>query len=154
MTIQPSASTCCISRATAAAAFDVFGVTCRVLLAGADSAGLQSVARLTCPPGAGAPPHRHAQAETFHILCGRLEVRVDETCHELGAGDLVHVRPWAVHAFLNRSTEPVEFIAIGAPAGHEHFFAEADALTQAGDFTPAHAAAVCGRHGIELVETP
>lgn len=132
----------------------VFGVDCRVLLDGASSGGTCSIALLTCHPGPGAPLHRHAEAETFLVLRGRLFLMVDGRNHDLGPGDLMHVRPGQVHSFGNPSGEDVEFIAIGTPAGHERFFRDADELARSGGFTPQAAHGVCARHGIELVPDP
>lgn len=122
-----------------------------MLLDGASSGGTHSAARLVCPPGLGAPPHRHVEAETFHVVRGTRTVHADGARHELHPGDLIHVRPWVVHHFGNGTAEPVEFLAFGAPAGHERFFADADALARSGRFNPETAAEVCRRHGIELV---
>lgn len=140
-----------ITRGADVAPLDVFGTQVTLLADGAATGGACSVARIVCPPGAGAPPHRHAEAETFHVLQGRLTVTLDGRAAELQAGDLVHVAPHAPHDFRNLSGEPVTFLALGMPAGHEAFFRDADELARTGRFNPATAAEVCRRHGIELL---
>lgn len=140
-----------ISRGGALAPLDVFGTQVYLLAEGATTGGACSVARIVCPPGAGAPPHRHAEAETFHVIRGELTVNLDGRDQVLRAGDLVHVAPHAPHAFGNASAGPVEFLALGQPAGHEAFFRDAEELARTGRFNPATAAEVCQRHGIELL---
>lgn len=130
---------------------DVFGVQVRVLVGGGESGGACSIARLTCPKGTGAPPHRHAHAENFYVVRGVLTVQRDEKTLQLLPGQLVHVAPGRVHAFQNAGDEEVEFLAMATPAGHELFFRDADALARSGQFTPENAAALCQSHGIELV---
>ena len=130
---------------------DVFGVTVQVLLGSDESDGVFSLARIRCAPGCGAPVHRHAQSETFHVLRGELTAVCDGRVERLQAGDLVHIRPGASHSFANEGPEEVEFIATASPAGHEAFFREADALARSGGFNPHSAAQLCQRHGIELV---
>lgn len=141
-----------VTRANEARILDVFGVRVTVLAGGEESEGTCSIARLVCPPGCGAPPHRHSEAENFHVIRGVLSVQLDGENIELRPGDLIHVAPGAVHAFQNATAEDVEFYAVATPAGHERFFREADALAKSGGFNPQSAAELCRRNGIELVQ--
>jgi quercetin dioxygenase-like cupin family protein len=122
-----------------------------VLLEGAASGGQCSVSRLTCHPGPGAPLHRHNQVESFLIVEGRLRVHVDGVDYDLEPGDFVRVPEGLPHGFSNITEEECVFLSIATPAGHEHFFRDADALAKTGGFFPAAAAEMCLRHGIELV---
>lgn len=140
-----------ITRVNSAPALDVFGVQVTLLASGDGTNGACSIARIVAPPGTGAPRHRHAEAETFHVLRGQLTVHLDGQDHTLASGDLVHVAPHIAHDFRNLSSAPVEFVALGMPAGHEHFFRDADELARSGRFTPEAAGALCQRHGIELL---
>lgn len=140
-----------IARAATAPVLDVFGVQVTLLAGGDGTNGACSIARIVCLPGTGAPRHRHVEAETFHVLRGRLTVHLDGRDHTLEPGDLVHVAPRAVHDFRNLASEPAEFVALGMPSGHEDFFRDADELARSGRFTPETAGALCQRHGIELL---
>lgn len=140
-----------VARAASAPVLDVFGVRVRVLAGGAETDGACSIALLDCPPGMGAPRHRHAEAEDLHVIRGTLTVQLGDETLRLGPGDLVHVRPGTIHAFRNATDADVEFLAIETPAGHELFFRDADELARAGRFNPETAAEACRRHGIELL---
>lgn len=150
MTTQDE-KTWAVLRAGEGKVLDVFGVQVTLLAGAGETAGACSIARLCCPPGTGAPLHRHAETERFHVLSGALTVQAEGETILLGPGDTAVVEPWAVHSFSNGSSEEVEFIAIGTPAGHEDFFHEADELARSGRFNPETAAELCTSHGIELV---
>lgn len=139
-------------RAGQAQPLNVFGVTVSVLLDGAATRGAQSICHLVCPPGAGAPPHRHAaEDETFYVVAGRFSVRCGEVVQTLGPGDFVYFPRGVVHDFKNIGTTDGVMIGAGTPAGHEHFFRDADELARTGRFNPTTATEVCVKHGIELV---
>jgi len=141
-----------VVRGNAVVPLNVFGVTVASLVGGAETGGACSVAHLICPPGAGAPPHRHAQAENFYVIRGQLTVRIGNESHGAGDGDFVYIPPSAPHAFQNTGKSDVEFLAVGIPGGHEEFFREADELARSGRFNPETAAELCTRHGIELLQ--
>jgi quercetin dioxygenase-like cupin family protein len=130
---------------------DVFGTRVTVLGGGRETAGAFSLARVVCPAGTGAPPHTHAETEHFHVLRGKLTVRLGGDRTELNPGDSIHIPSGAPHAFSNEAAEEVEFLSIATPAGHENFFRDADELARSGRFNPATAAALCRQHGIELL---
>jgi quercetin dioxygenase-like cupin family protein len=139
---------------TAASPLNVFGVGVTLLLDGAATGGSHVVARLVCAPGAGAPPHRHAEAESFCVTEGAVEIWSGGTWTVFAAGDFAHVPPGEAHAFRNTGTVPAHILNISAPAGHDRFFREADALHREGRFTPETAAQVCDATGIELLPPP
>lgn len=133
------------------ATLDVFGTRVTVYGGGQETAGAASMARVVCPPGTGAPPHTHFETEHFHVLRGRLSVRLGGETHELLPGDTIHIPSRAPHAFSNLTGEELEFFAVASPAGHEHFFRDANELARSGRFTPATAAELCQKHGITLL---
>lgn len=140
-----------LTRADSAPKYDVFGVTVAVLLDGPATQGSHAVYHVTCPPGAGAPVHRHAQAENFYVIEGRFSIRSGEETLTLGPGDFAHVPGGVVHDFRNSGTTSGVLIGMGTPAGHETFFREADELARSGRFNPDTAAELCQRNGIELL---
>lgn len=133
-------------------ALNVLGVEVRILADGEATGGHAVLSLIACGPGAGAPPHRHAAAEHFHVISGSLGVWWTGKWHTLAAGDFVHVAPDDPHAFRNDGSEPAIFLNVGTPSGHEHFFREANEMASAGALSPEEAAALCRRHGIELAE--
>lgn len=136
-----------IARAAETPALDVFGVRVQVLSATEDC----SIARVICPPGCGAPMHRHIETECFVAVRGEITVLSDNDPVILAVGDTATVAPWQNHTFRNDTAEEVEFLTIGTPGEHAKFFADAHALAESGNFNPATAAEVCARHNIELV---
>lgn len=133
------------------AALDVFGVAVRPLLGGDCTSGACSIARIDCPPGTGAPLHRHRHGEAFYLLSGQVTLTCGSQSWVLQPGDFAAVPPGAIHAFRNESGQAASLLNVGTPAGHELFFRDADALARTGQFTPESAAGVCRLHHIELV---
>lgn len=140
-----------VTRASEARILDVLGVGVTILAGAEATSGECSVAKIVCPPGVGAPPHRHVETERFHVIRGTLTVGTEGGEITLGPGDMAIISPWALHSFSNRTDSPAEFIGIGTPGGHEAFFLAMDELSRSGRFSPEAAAEVCRGHGIELV---
>lgn len=58
-----------------------------------------------CPPGQGhLCPHRHAQAEIYHILEGKGEVTIDGVTSRVEAGSTVFIPGDAEHGMVNTGT--------------------------------------------------
>ena len=58
-----------------------------------------------CPPGQGhLCPHRHAQAEIYHILEGEGEVTIDGVTSRVEAGSTVFIPGDAEHGMVNTGT--------------------------------------------------
>jgi quercetin dioxygenase-like cupin family protein len=140
-----------LKRSLDAAILDVFGTRVTILGGAAETAGAFSLAKVVCPPGTGAPPHKHNETEHFHINRGRLMVRLGDQIIELLPGDTIHIPSGTPHAFSGNSSEETEFLAVASPAGHENFFQAADELSRSGRFNPTTAAELCQKHGITLV---
>ncbi len=130
---------------------NVFGTRVTILGGANETAGAFSLAKVVCPPGTGAPPHTHVETEHFHVLRGRLTIRLGNETMELNPGDTIHISSGAPHAFSNNSGDEAEFLSMATPAGHENFFRDADELARSGRFNPATAAELCQKHGIELL---
>ncbi|MEO7718321.1 MAG: cupin domain-containing protein [Capsulimonas sp.] len=131
---------------------NVFGVRVEVLLTGEDTAGQFCSYECIVEPGAGAPPHVHSHDdETFYILEGTFEVLMGETVVTARAGDIAHLPRGLAHTFKNIGETTGRFVGTATPAGHEHFFEDADALGRSGEFTPEKAIEMCRRHGLELL---
>ncbi len=133
---------------------NVFGVDVRILSESRDPVDSHIVTRLDCAPGAGAPPHRHAEREAFYVLCGEVTLTVDGTDHVLHAGGFYQVEPDQPHRFHNSGDTPAGMINLSQPAGHGDFFRAAHALLESGRFTPESAVAMSREHGIEILGTP
>lgn len=78
---------------------------------------------MTLQPGyLGAPPHLHKGFDEICIVMqGELHIMVGEDVYQVPAGGW-HLRPRGiVHTFWNSGKEPVKFIEIYSPAGHEAY---------------------------------
>jgi mannose-6-phosphate isomerase-like protein (cupin superfamily) len=130
----------------------VFGVRVEILLRAEETGGTHSTYLVTAAPGTGAPPHLHREDdETFYVLEGELEVLQGEAWHRAGAGACVFLPRGVPHAFRNPGEQPVRFLGVATPGGHERFFEAVDELGSEGRFTPEAGAEVCRRFGMELL---
>ncbi len=76
-----------------------------------------TVTRVTLPPGAKNPPHRHATSEQVWVALhgtGRLLLDDDATA-EFAAGDVVRFEDNEFHGFENTGTSEFEYISITSP---------------------------------------
>lgn len=132
----------------------VFGVGVEILLGAPDTDGVFSTYRVTVPRGAGVPSHVHQnEEETFYVLNGEFEFLCGEEIVALTAGGQIYLPRQMPHSILNVGTTTGQLLGVGTPAGHEEFFRDAALL---GDGPPDFdaAAAVCRRHGMELLPPP
>lgn len=109
------------------------------------------------PPGGGPPPHIHRDAtEIIYVHSGEITVTIDDTEHDLQAGDSAVIAPKTVHCFKNNTTTPTRLILVFTPAGTEEFFAEAGTPAVPGEPIPIatpddnrRAADIGLRHGMD-----
>ena len=94
----------------------------------------QLVCEYTAPPHfAGPPLHVHPGFdETFLVVDGRLEMRIQDEVAELASGASAFVPGNIPHTFSNPGSEPASFLLVCSPGGWEQFFravAAGDAAT-------------------------
>ncbi|KAJ5818715.1 hypothetical protein N7474_004306 [Penicillium riverlandense] len=66
-----------------------------------------------CPPKTGQLcPHRHVQAELYHILHGAGQVTIDGTVYPVSAGSTVYIPPDAEHAIVNTGSEDLRWFYV------------------------------------------
>lgn len=76
-----------------------------------------SVIQERVPAGGSEVAHWHAHAtQFFFILCGSASMELEGGSVALHAGEGLAVPPGVVHRFVNRSSEPVDFLVISSPA--------------------------------------
>lgn len=130
----------------------VLGVDVRILADGSQTGGAYANYHARCTRGAGAPPHRHdGSDESFFVIEGEFEILCGTERLLAKAGDYIFIPRGMVHGFTGVSECPAALLGTGTPAGHEAFFREAAALAASGDMQPEKVAALCQRHGIELM---
>jgi mannose-6-phosphate isomerase-like protein (cupin superfamily) len=88
----------------------------------ADGASLQE---WVAQPGFDTGVHVHQRLEeTWYLLEGELEFRIDAETFRAGPGACVFVPPGVAHAFANRGQAPVRFLLVTSPSGHDRYFDE------------------------------
>jgi uncharacterized RmlC-like cupin family protein len=132
---------------------NVLGPTIQFITPRAACGDTPCVMRGTIPPGGVVPLHSHRDPETFYVLSGAaelLEYSPDGFAWlPLGAGDHVHIRGDAKHAFRNPGHEPAVML-ITSTARIGAFFREI--ATPGGSWPPSpetlgHFLAVAERYG-------
>jgi mannose-6-phosphate isomerase-like protein (cupin superfamily) len=77
------------------------------------------------PPGGGPGPHYHEREdEWFYIVEGEVSFLMNGTWVDVFPGDCVYSPRGSVHAFKNKTDQPIRVFLNLAPAGFERFFAE------------------------------
>ncbi len=95
------------------------------LVTGAQSDGAYFIMEAIVPPEGGPPPHiHHREQESFYVLEGTLDIKMDDKVVQATAGDFVHIPRGTVHAFRNSGTESARLLLIFSPGGMERFFEE------------------------------
>lgn len=75
-----------------------------------------SVIQERVPPGGAEIRHFHSRAhQFFFVLSGTATIEFADTSVTFGAQQGVHVPAGEAHRFVNRGTEPVEFLVISTP---------------------------------------
>ena len=120
-----------------------------------DRAGGASLTEWEALPGFDTGLHVHERLEeTWYVLGGELEFRVDGETFTAKAGTTVFVPPQAAHAFANRSDEPARFLLAMSPPGHDRYFDElAEILGRGGPPDPAAVADLRRRYDTTQIET-
>lgn len=127
-----------------------------VKVRGEDTNGEYELFEIDAPVGSGIPAHRHAWAEAYYTLSGRLAVQVGARQLDLGPGASVTVPPGAVHTFT--VTEPgTRFLAFSLTAASGHLFADLDRSIPTDrpiDEIIPLVMEVAARNGVEFVQPP
>jgi quercetin dioxygenase-like cupin family protein len=103
-----------------------FGHAIVVLLDGKQTGEKFTAFLNIAPPGCGPGPHYHdREDEWFYVVQGRVSFLMNGSWTDLFPGDCVYSPRGSVHGFKNNTDQPIRVFINIAPAGFEHFFAEA-----------------------------
>lgn len=98
-----------------------------------------------------APLHRHNREDEYsYVLEGRMGALLGDEVLEAGPGDLVFKPRDQWHTFWNAGEEPARILEIISPAGFERFFAELDAMGDAGAAEPEALGELAARYELEI----
>jgi len=100
----------------------------------ADTGGQFSLCEFTIQGGFGGPPPHvhHGHEETFYVVEGRLNFRIDGREIEAPAGTFAHVPRGTGHTFWNPGETPAKLLAVFTPAGYEKYFEDVSNAFPAG----------------------
>jgi mannose-6-phosphate isomerase-like protein (cupin superfamily) len=102
-----------------------FGHAIVVLLDGKQTGEMFTTFVNISPPGGGPGPHYHdREDEWFYIVEGQVSFLMNGTWVDVVPGDCVYSPRGSVHAFKNKTDQPIRVFINIAPAGFERFFAE------------------------------
>lgn len=106
-------------------------------------------------PGDGPPLHRHAWATWSIVVDGTVVVRIGDTDHTLGPGDLAYTPANVVHSFMCTGATRARMVHINWPGGFHHLYAKL-AAAFAGDGPPDFGAmaAAAAQHNAEILGPP
>ena len=97
----------------------------RILVPSASTKGSYSLLELVESPGYKTPPHLHPDMdETFYVLEGTLELRLDGKTHRLAEGSYVHIPRNTPHAQGSADGTPVRLLVRLSPGEFESFFVD------------------------------
>src|SRR5436305_1997224 len=103
---------------------EVAGSVITYLVTAEESDGRVGVIEYQAAPGPmPSTMHWHTrEAWTAYILDGGIHIRFEDGERDLGAGDVVHVRPRRAFSWSNAHAEPSRLLFIYTPGGFEAYF--------------------------------
>lgn len=132
----------------------VFSVRTDIMMRSEDTGGTYSSYEIIAPPECGARAHTHShENENMYVIEGTFHFRCGEQECTLGAGDSIYMPKGLPHSFINTGQTTGRLLGVATPAGLERFFEDVDEVVRVkqADLTRADIAAVCRRHGIEIL---
>lgn len=90
----------------------VKGVRMRMMVGRADGAPTFAMRHFTVEPGGHTPRHSHDYEHEVYIVEGGGRVEHDGEFRDIRAGDVVFVKPNAVHQFVNTGRAPLKFLCM------------------------------------------
>lgn len=101
----------------------------RFLLRSEDTGGAYSFYEVSVPPGESSLFHIHEDVdESFYVIEGQFEIKLDADVHKAPAGVLVYGPRGVGHSFVNTWHRPSKMLCTTTPGGIENFFEELSQL--------------------------
>jgi quercetin dioxygenase-like cupin family protein len=107
-----------------APAIDIMGPRVQILRDLNDQESTHCIMLVTVPPGVTVPLHSHADAESFYVVDGTVEMldrRAGDVWKHTGIGNFVHIAPDSQHAFRNATEVPAAFLCATTPRMAQFF---------------------------------
>ncbi|MTH18230.1 cupin domain-containing protein [Flavobacterium sp. LC2016-01] len=105
---------------------NIAGGNYRIVISGKETNGEYAVIEMSVPPGAGPPPHAHADfTETFFVLEGEVTFKSELGIYVAKKNSFVNIpKGGIIHGFKNLSSEPAKLLCTVSPAGLDDLFEE------------------------------
>ena len=118
----------------------VVGDTYRTIISGKQTGGSYAIIDMLVPPGGGPGPHAHSSMqETFYVLDGEIEFKMEGGSYTAKKGSLVYIPlGGAVHSFKNITDTPAHMLCTVIPSGLDEFFQEIGKPVEVGKFLAPH----------------
>ena len=94
---------------------EVAGVTKQVLIGPGDGARNFAVRYFEVAPRSSSALEAHPHDHGVVVMCGEGRVRLGESEHAIGSGDVVYVEPNERHQFVNTGRVPLGFLCVVPP---------------------------------------
>lgn len=88
------------------------GVAMRMMVGRDDGAPNFAMRHFTVEPGGHTPRHSHDYEHEVYVVEGQAQVEQDGERATLRAGDVLFVRPNALHQFVNTGDGPLRFLCL------------------------------------------
>ena len=135
---------------------NVVGATHCYKLLPEETGGALAVWEVELEPGAGAPPHRHAEEEeAFYVVAGMVTISADDSAPErLGPGSFFFAPRNSSHVFRNEGPDYAKLLVLASPAANlVAMFGRMDAAANgAGGIAPLEEiVGIAARHGVAIL---
>ena len=129
------------------------GIT--ILVTAAETGGAMSMVETLIAPGGGPTYHCHSREdETFYVVSGTAEIRLEDQLFICSAGDVVFGPRNVFHSFRNAGADDLKLIATYTPGGFEQSFIDATAMLQEGKDQSEVGRMLNERYGLTRVQRP
>lgn len=137
----------------------VYGDKDNIKVGNEETGGALTVVEVTFGPGAGPPPHIHAnEHEAFYVLEGQVDVLDGDRRFTTGPGSFVFMPQGSHHAFKNTGDTFAKILLLFSPAGFEGYMKDFGTEWSEGSTPPEsdmeEATRIAERYGMTFIDVP
>jgi len=137
----------------------VYGDKDNIKVGNDETAGALTVVEVDFGPGAGPPPHVHAnEHESFYVLDGQVDVLDEGRRFTTGPGSFVFMPQGSHHAFKNTGSTMAKILLLFTPAGFEGYMKEFGTPWSSGSTPPESdmevATRLAAKYGMTFIDVP
>ncbi len=130
-----------------------------VKIGGKETGGALTLVEVDFGPGAGPPPHVHAnEHESIYVVDGTVDILDGERSFTTGTGSFIFMPKGSHHAFRNTGTGMAKVLLLFTPAGFEGYMTEfGQPYTEGSSVPPTDeelALRLATKYGMSFVDVP